>query len=360
MSTPIAIEYSIVQGQLPSGLTLDPIRGTISGSPDYSNIGSGPTWNTSSGSLGIFNQNTTITPINLSVSSSATPIIFTIPGDSDRLPPGLTLRASGLLSGTTLPFSILLNSAPVTEDGPTWTTGRGLLSTFNTGNQASIQLVATPQNSRTISRFTITSGALPWGLVLSTSGLISGTVLPLLAPGSFVDIPAQPVPMFTQASGSLGTFSEFQSNVSIQITATPQSGKTIKNYFIKSGILPWGLVLNSSTGVISGNIAELKFPETQYSDGNNPIMSSSVVVNGTTISSSLLGTFSKGSTINMTFSATPYSGRTVRYVLTSGYLPWGLKLSEAGVVSGTVSSRTVSQTYSIGITAIDNTYDQVT
>ena len=59
-------------------------------------------------------------------------------------------------------------------------------------------------------------------------------------------------PVFTTASGSLGTF-EMGENVSVTVAAT-EDGAAIASFALKSGSsLPSGLSFNSSTGVISGS-----------------------------------------------------------------------------------------------------------
>jgi len=65
----------------------------------------------------------------------------------------------------------LLPDAFYINDSPVWSTTAGSLGTY-TGS--SIQLAATDDESNTIT-YTVTSGSLPTGLSLSSSGLISGT-----------------------------------------------------------------------------------------------------------------------------------------------------------------------------------------
>jgi len=65
----------------------------------------------------------------------------------------------------------LLPDAFYINDSPVWSTSSGSLGTY-TGS--SIQLAATDDESNTIT-YTVTSGSLPTGVSLSSSGLISGT-----------------------------------------------------------------------------------------------------------------------------------------------------------------------------------------
>jgi hypothetical protein len=67
----------------------------------------------------------------------------------------------------------LLPDAFYINDSPIWSTSSGSLGTYS--GSASIQLSATDDESNTIT-YSVTSGALPSGLSISSSGLISGTI----------------------------------------------------------------------------------------------------------------------------------------------------------------------------------------
>lgn len=67
----------------------------------------------------------------------------------------------------------LLPDAFYINDSPVWSTSSGSLGTYY--SSVSIQLAATDDESNTIT-YSVTSGSLPTGLSLSSSGLISGTV----------------------------------------------------------------------------------------------------------------------------------------------------------------------------------------
>jgi len=67
----------------------------------------------------------------------------------------------------------LLPDAFYINDSPVWSTSSGSLGTYP--SSVSIQLAATDDESNTIT-YSVTSGSLPTGLSLSSSGLISGTV----------------------------------------------------------------------------------------------------------------------------------------------------------------------------------------
>ena len=81
-------------------------------------------------------------------------------------------------------------------------------------------------------------------------------------------------PVWTTASGSLGTFNE-QVSVSISATAT-DSDSTITYTLVSGSTLPTGITLNSSTGLISGTLPDIATNTTysfsiNASDGLNTI-----------------------------------------------------------------------------------------
>jgi hypothetical protein len=221
-------------------------------------------------------------------------------------------------------------------------------------------LSATPLGSRTIARYTVVEGALPWGLKLNpATGVITGSVARLKNPGAYVDVPKLPVPVWSTAS-ALGTLNEYET-ANFTLAATPDTGRSMAKYIIREGALPWGLKLNSVTGAITGTAADiLKRNEPVYYDSaNNPVFSDTVVINGsntTVTNNGSIGSYTKGTAVSATFSATPVSGRTVKNYWMTGELPWGLKFNPTtGVVSGTIvnNARVVSKTYTFNIFVTD-------
>ena len=120
------IDYSVVTGTLPAGLSLDEETGVISG--------------TFSGSA---NE-----------------------GDVTSVTVRATDAGGNFLDKA---FDFTANAAPI------WTTAAGALDGGGLGNAYSYQLVASGGTQGGALTYTIQSGALPDGLSLSTSGLISGT-----------------------------------------------------------------------------------------------------------------------------------------------------------------------------------------
>ena len=150
-------------------------------------------------------------------------------------------------------------------------------------------------------------------------------------------------PIWSTASGSLGTFSEGDS-VSLSVGATDPESSTV-SYSLSSGSLPGGLSLNSSTGVISGVPSEISTNTTysftlNASDGANTSLRqfSISISNDAPIwsTASTLNSFSKSIAYSTTVLAN--DANSVTYAIQSGSLPTGLSLSSAGVISGTAST----------------------
>jgi large repetitive protein len=362
MAKILSVRYTLVSGTLPNGLSINAETGVLSGTPGFDSLNQGPVWQSpAAGSLGSYNENDTISTITFSTNSDHTPVVFSLATSNDKLPWGLILNpSSGTITGTVAPLKLRVKEEGVTFDGPSWNTNFGKLAGYDEDAVASISLSATPIGSRTISRFTLVEGALPWGLKLNpATGVISGSVGRLKNPGVYVDVPKLPVPVFSTSS-TVGTFLEYDS-VNTTIAATPDSGRSMAKYIIREGFLPWGLKLNNTTGAITGTVADLvKRNEAAYYDStNDPVFNNTVVINGsntTVTDNGSIGSYPKGTSVSATFSATAASGRAIRNFWTIGDLPWGLKMNQTtGVVSGTIlnNARVASKTYTFKVYTSD-------
>ncbi len=161
--------------------------------PDAIYVNNILSWQTASGSLGSFGEQ-----VSVSVSATATDdstITYSLASGSS-LPSGVTLNSgTGLISGTlpdisantTYTFTInasdgLNPAVPRTfsissNAAPTWVTAAGSLGTFSAEANLNIQLSVTDP-SETLT-YTLSSGSLPSGVTLSSSGLISGVSAPV-------------------------------------------------------------------------------------------------------------------------------------------------------------------------------------
>jgi len=229
---PRTITYSLISGSLPSGLTLDTSTGIISG-------------------------------ISSNVVSNT---LFTF-----------TVEANDGLSILNKTFSLTVLNINLP---PVWSTSSGTLGTFNEGDTiTSIALVATDPNNDTLT-FSLLNGSLPTGLTISNSGVISGTVSNSIVTTTstifsftirvsdgllFVDrnfsitiLKVNTPPTWSTPSGILreDLLSDpiVGTSFTFNLQATDIDSDPI-TFSLVSGSLPGGLILDSTSGVISGIIS---------------------------------------------------------------------------------------------------------
>lgn len=292
--------YSVIAGSLPSGLTLNPINGYITGvvgnyetitpcvftvqaadnqttitkqfTITVNAVNDAPTWITAS-ELG--DMTVDFISIQLSVNDPDSTPTFTIVDGS--LPSGVTLSSSGLISGDnprdnlTYTFTVEANDGTnkvqrqftfvAFNEAPVWVTD-GDLGTI-TGSSFSKSLSATDNDSASLTYSVNPLSALPEGVSLSNSGVLSG-LNPLTNTTHTFDIDVSDgVNVITRtfffysyseapvwvSNASLGSFDT--PTISIQLRATDAENETL-TYAVVAGSLPTGLTLTSS-GLISGN-----------------------------------------------------------------------------------------------------------
>ena len=211
-STNSPLQYSLVSGSLPGGLSLNSTTGVISGTltnvisnTTYSfTIGASdsrnttqtrafsisvndrsPIWTTSS-VLPVFTRNVAYSTSVSATEDDSGAITYSLASGS--LPSGLSLSSGGLISGTptsatAASFTIraTVTSSGTTADraftmantGPVWSTA-GTISAIGNSSAYSFQLSAT-DDSGIAPTYSLVSGTLPSGISVSSSGLISGT-----------------------------------------------------------------------------------------------------------------------------------------------------------------------------------------
>ncbi len=405
--------FAVTAGALPPGVTLAP-GGGLSGTPtaggtfnftvtatDSTGAGSGgpfsgsqaytvtvasPTVAVAPGSLpsGTFGANYSET-ITASGGTSAYSFAIT----SGALPAGLTLAPGGLLSGTPTASGTFNFTVTATDSS----TGTGPY----TGVQAYTLTIAAPTialspaspltsgfegvaYSDTITAtggtstytFAVTSGALPAGLSLSSSGALSGTPT---ASGTFnftvtatdsttagdggpftgnraYALTIDAAPSITTASPLTG--GTFGASYSATIAAT--GGTTPYTFTVDSGSLPGGLTL-ATDGTLSGTptaAGTFNFAvRVTGADGATSTAAFALTIASPTITVSpgLLPDSTVGASYSQTISA---SGGTSSYgfAVTAGTLPTGLSLTSGGALSGTP---TATGTFNFTVTATDST-----
>ncbi len=401
--------YQVSAGSLPSGLTLDPITGLISGTPTAT--GTFTVTLQAQDSLGaIANKPYTFTVNSAPVINSpanlpawtvgqlypAQTVTLTggTPGYSNfnisagNLPNGMSINpTTGVISGTptssgtypitvsaqdstgaiaSKPYSLVINAAPVISSPtvlPNWTVNQPYPS------QQIVVTAGTPGYSN----YTISAGNLPAGLALDpVTGVLSGTPT---ATGNFsVTVSAldstgaeatKPYTFTINVAPSIaGPNSLPNWTVGQPYPATPivpQGGTPgYSNFQIVGGSLPDGMTLDPVTGVISGtptvpgpvNIVV----QVQDSTGAKTSTPYNFVVNGAPIITS--PTSLPNWTVNQAYPSTPVvmTGGTPGYsnfVVSTGSLPAGMTLNNAtGVISGTP---TTTGSYTLQVQGQDST-----
>jgi len=289
--------FSVVAGALPPGLTLDPVNGTLTGTP------------TVSGSYG---------PITIQASNG-----------------------SGALNST--PFTITINGAPTAFSAQT--PGSGVV-----GTPYAYALAA---NGLPAPTFSLVSGTLPTGLSLSGAGVISGT--PTVA-GTFGPITVQA----SNGAGSVNTaafsitIAATGSAPTLFIAQSPPNGLVSSSYAytfaangspapsfsLVSGTFPPGLTLNGTNGLLSGvpSVSGVFGPimlsaMNGFGSVNSAPFTITVNAAPTTFTAQTPPSGAVGTAYSYTFVADGYPAPT--YSLVAGSLPAGLTLSASGVLSGT-------------------------
>jgi len=303
---------------------------------------------------------------------------------SGSLPAGLTLSSTGAISGTpttsgTFAFGIAVSD----KSNPVQTLTASLSITIaavplKVNTAALIGGMINTAYSQSLSAsggtpsytWTVSSGSLPAGLTLASSGAISGTPS---ATGTFG---------FTATVSDKGSPVQTQSvNLSIAVSSTPiaimastlapaaygrsyaqslqaTGGTPTYKWAIASGQLPSGLSL-ATTGAISGTpmTSGTSTFTASVSDSSNPTesvsapMAITVAPGPLTITGSTLPTVNVGNAYSQVLQA---SGGTAPYTwsITSGQLPSGLSLSPStGAISGTP---TASGTANFTATVMDS------
>jgi alpha-tubulin suppressor-like RCC1 family protein/predicted hotdog family 3-hydroxylacyl-ACP dehydratase len=387
--------YAVTAGTLPPGVTLAS-NGALSGTPSAVGTYVFTVTATSTGSsiittdraftlqtvpLPVWTTTTLLdipTNVGISVQLAATNAVsFAL--KTGALPTGLTLSSGGLLSGTptvagSSSFTITATGAAtnaVTDQAltqlvattPTWTTPASLANTAQSVAY-SFALVAT--NASTTG-FSVTAGALPAGVSLSSSGILSGTpsaaatynftvrAASATSTAVFADrsfsLTTVPLPVWTSPSaGALTDLPEGSAIATINFVATNSL-----SYAVTTGTLPTGLSL-SSAGALTGTPSAGSYSFTVTATGN---ATNATAAQAFTQIVATTPTWTTAASLSNTAQSVAYSftllasnASATGFSVTTGTLPAGLSLSTAGVLSGTPSA---AATYNFTVRALSTT-----
>ena len=400
--------WALSAGSLPAGLSLS-TGGVISGTPTTTGVASFTVRVTDSASstttkaLQITTSCPALTLVSVSplpsgvqntsysfqfqASGGITP--YTWSRTAGSFPTGLTLTTGGLLSGTptgtgtstaTVQVADSCSATPQTQSGSfnlTIDPAPVPLSIVTTsplpaGTQGVAYSTTMSATGGTAPYFwSITAGALPAGLTLSSGGIISGTptstgvftatIQVTDNVGSHVSSSFQITIACTALSiTSPSTLPQGTNGSAYSFQLAASGGVTPYTWSLSAGSLPTGVTVSSS-GLVSGtpSVNGTFTPTFQVTDScfgvQTQTQAATLVIKPAVIPLQIVTTSPlPNGTVNVAYSTTmSASGGTTPYTwaVTAGTLPTGLSLSSAGVISGTP---TVAGTQTVTIQVTDN------
>lgn len=322
--------YSITVGSLPWGLVLNERTGELHGNLKRLNTTAldivftpKPLWLTPPGAIISVDEKTSVDATIAAAPRLGTKLDYKI--IEGGLPWGLRLnKDTGKISGTTASIKIPVKMESPDYAKPRWRTPPGRVGLTYEYDSVNIQLEVIPfENRKTY--LTVVSGTLPLGMLMTNDGLIYGNAAQLGAvPAGYTP---RPKPTWQTNPGSLGSFDEADT-FETSILATPNLGSDI-NYKIIEGKMPWGLRLDSSTGLLKGKISDNKYPEfLAWPENETPTWQTY---------SEAEFRYNELDEVDIQLEAKAFGSRTLNFSITSGSLPWGAILQYNGQITGTLA-----------------------
>jgi hypothetical protein len=217
--------------------------------------------------------------------------------------------------------------------------------------------------------WSITSGVLPQGLMLNAStGVISGPVGASATSETFTVTLTDHNGTTTSKQFTItvcGALSITTNSLAMATVGETNYSQTLQGiggtqpytWSITSGVLPQGLMLNASTGVISGPVGASATSETftvTLTDHNGTTTSKqftitvcgALSITTNSLAMATVGETNYSQTLQGTGGTQPYT-----WSITSGVLPQGLMLNAStGVISGPVGASATSETFTVTLT----------
>lgn len=383
--------WSIDSGQLPTGITLAPSTGTLSGTPTAAGTASlavkvtdasTPSQSQIKGLTLTVGGATALGIVTTTLPNGTTGQAYAQPANasggeapyrwavvSGALPAGMALDAgTGLIHGTptaagtaTFVLQATDSSAPVESASRTLSiVVENPLSVVTAPLPSGV--VGTPYASEVTAsggsqpyQWTVTSGALPGGLTLSPStGTISGiplgagsatfglTVKDSSNPAQFAGV-SLTVVIAAPLSIATSSLPDGEAGVAYASTITASGGQAPLTWTVSSGALPPGLALDPASGLLYGTptagSAGLYTFSVAVSDSAAPMQRASSsftlrILAPVSIATAALPDATVGASYTTSLQATGGIG-PYQWSLAAGALPSGLGLSQAGVLQGT-------------------------
>ena len=392
--------FTLSSGSLPAGLTLA-TTGVISGTPSAVSTNSfvvqvkDASANVATATLSLTVSNATppiITTTTLAAGTVGTAYSATIVAAggttpysfalaSGTLPAGLSLSTSGAITGTPTTAGSSTFSVKVTDKASLTATASYTVAITAASSGLSILTATLPSGtvssaySATISAtngttpysFAVSSGSLPAGLSLSTSGALSGT--PTTPGGSTFTVKVTDASAATATASFTITISPAATGLAIatsalaaaqvstpyQATIVATGGTAPYSFSLTGGTMPAGLTLSSS-GLLTGTptataTASLTFTVTD-AQSKQASTTLPLVVNAAGTLAITTVTLPNGVYSVPYSAAITATGGTAPYTfsITGGQIPAGLTLSSAGLLAGTPIVGTATSTFSVTVT----------
>ena len=315
-----------------------------------------PEWITPSGQIAQYYDGSQITPYQLLYTDTDSTDTVVVSLKAGKLPPGLSIGTTGIISGFITPLSPVGGTAGFSRDGQGYSEYPFDFSTRSVNTNYEFVVELSDGKSNNLRTFSI--------YVYSKDSMTADTT-EITADNTFVTADVSPVRapfIVSPAAGDLGTYRN-DNWFALQFVGLDLDGDPVEYdlYFDPgdSATLP-GLELDPGTGWLYGYIPALGLTENTYNFGvqvykkDNPSVISDVYsytlhivgpidTDVTWLTDSDLGTINNGATSTLYVEAVNTADIPILYQLKSGsdsLLPQGLQLLPSGDIAGRVSFNT--------------------